>query len=401
MADLMIGAYYLDPHAVSDEQIRDLADCGINLAVNVRNDRALLDRLAQHGVQAIVTGVVPAWFGGDGSNAGTMHTTNPLERYAQAAAHFRDHSAILGIDAGDEPSALDFPHYGQIIRRMRGAFPGKLPYLNLYPSYGLKGSNLQHEARRQLGADSYREYIAQYVQQVDTPYFCFDYYLYSADIAGLYESLTTVSQACRQASRDMWVVLQVNSHQPEVHISEGQLRFQAYCALAFGARAVIWACYCGGWWYNKALDPQGRRTQQYDKLRRVNRELHHIARTYMHYRHVDTHFVGAFPAEELAGTGKAALTSLDTACVRNLRAAGGKLLVGQMQPEAPRKGEALFILTADDPTGQTSTTHELRFDCSRPIRIVGAADNAPYIERQDGTYVLRLQTGQGVLMVVE
>lgn len=401
MANLMIGAYYLDPRAVSEEHIRDLADCGVDLAVNVRNDRALLDRLAQYGLQAIVTGVVPGWFGGDGSNAGTMHTANPLERYAQAAAQFCDHPAILGIDAGDEPSAIDFAHYGQVIRVMRGAFPGKLPYLNLYPSYGLKGGNPTHEALRQLGAGNYREYIARYVQQVDTPYVCFDYYLYSADVARLYESLTAVSQACRRSARDMWMVLQVNSHQPEVYLNEGQLRFQAYCALAFGARAVIWACYCGGWWHNKVLDPQGRRTQQYDKLRRVNRELHRLGEVYMRYRHVDSHFVGAFPAEELAGTGKTALATLDTAHVRDLRTADGKLLVGQMQPEAPCQGEALFILAADDPTGQSDAPREIRFACSQPVRVVSVAEDAACLEQHDGAYVLRMRTGQGVLLVVE
>jgi len=109
---LTIGAYHLAPYASKLKHVRDLAQCGIDVVVNMCNDRAALDLLAQNGVGAIVSGIVPGWFGGDGSNAGTMAQKNPLEAYELAAQRFEDHPAIIGIDAGDEPSSLDFEHYG-------------------------------------------------------------------------------------------------------------------------------------------------------------------------------------------------------------------------------------------------------------------------------------------------
>ena len=122
---LTIGAYYLAPYASTPEHVRDLAQCGIDVVMNMRNDRAALDLLAQNGVGAIVSGIVPGWFGGDGSNAGTMREKNPLEKYVLAAEKFEDHPAIIGIDAGDEPSSLDFPHYGKAIDVIHRRFPGK------------------------------------------------------------------------------------------------------------------------------------------------------------------------------------------------------------------------------------------------------------------------------------
>lgn len=399
---LNIGAYYLSPQASTPAHVRDLAQCGIDVIVNMRNDCAALDLLAQNGVHAIVSGIVPGWFGGDGSNAGTMSEKNPLEKYALAAERFEDHPAIIGIDAGDEPSSLDFPHYGKAIDMIHRRFPGKFAYLNIYPSYAVKGSNTPEEIAAQLGTDSYEQYIDRYVRCVNTPYICFDYYLYSADLAGLYESLSTVSEACRKHGRDMWMVLQVNSNQPDVWISEKQLQFQANCALAFGARTIIWACYCAGWWHNHVLDKQGNKTQQYDKLRRVNAQLHEIGRTYMQYRHVGTDFVGGFTPEELSKTRKNGMDSLSTACFSDLHAAhGGKLIVGLMKP-CEGEGEALFVVSADDSLDSHSKSHRVTFS-SRvgEIRMISAQGDAALIASEDGVYSFEIDSCQSVMLIAE
>lgn len=400
-SELTIGAYYLAPYASTKEHVRDLAACGIDIVVNMRNDRAALDLLAQQGIGAIVSGIVPGWFGGDGSNAGTMCEKNPLEKYELAAQKFEDHPAIVGIDAGDEPSSLDFEHYGKAIERIRERFPGKFPYLNIYPSYALKGSNAPAEIAAQLGTDCYEEYIERYVRAVNTPYICFDYYLYSANLPGLYESLLTVSGACRKTGREMWTVLQVNSHQPDVFISEKQLQFQANCALAFGARTVIWACYCAGWWYNHVIDKQGGKTQQYDKLKKVNAGLHRIGERYMQYRHVQTHFAGSFTAEELSRTDRKAVQAVNTACFRNLHAHGAKVLVGQMILAAGGEGEALFITAADDPRGENIKMHRVCFESGCHVRAFGAEGELPVEKREDGRLCVELETCQGILLTAE
>ena len=398
---LMIGAYYLAPYASTPEHVRDLAQCGIDVVMNMRNDRAALDLLAEHGVGAVVSGIVPGWFGGDGSNAGTMSEKNPLEKYVLAAEQFVDHPAIVGIDAGDEPSSLDFEHYGKAIELIEKRFPGKFPYLNIYPSYAVKGSNTLEEITCQLGADSYAAYIDRFVSHVRTPYICFDYYLYSANLPGLYESLMTVSRACRKHGRDMWMVLQVNSHQPEVFVSEKQLRFQANCALAFGARTVIWACYCAGWWHNHVLDRQGNKTEQYDKLRRVNAGLHAIGETYMDYQNVATHFIGGFTQEELQGTGAEAVDILTTDCFTGLHARGAKLLAGQMVRCDEGEGEALFLAAVDDPQGEDIRVHEICFESACRVRAIGPDGEYPLTRHENGTYTVQLETCDGILLIAE
>lgn len=398
---LMIGAYYLAPCASTRAHVRDLAQCGVDIVMNMRNDRAALDLLAEQGVGAVVSGIVPGWFGGDGSNAGTMEEKNPLARYEEAAQRFEDHPAIWGIDAGDEPSSLDFVHYGRVMDEIHRLFPGKFAYLNIYPSYAVRGGNTPQEIARQLGTESYAAYIERYVRTVHTPYICFDYYLYSADLPGLYESMATVSRACRAHGRRMWTVLQVNSHRPDVWISEEQLRFQANCALAFGAQAVIWACYCAGWWHNHVLDRQGHKTQQYEKLKRVNEGLHRLGETYMQYRHADTCFIGDFAPEVWNRAGIRPVKALDTACFTGLHAGGARLIAGKMTPRDGAKGEALFLAAADDPDGRTIRTHRICFESACRIRAVSAQGSVPVAAHGNGMYSLELNTCGGMLLIAE
>ena len=402
-----IGTYYLAPYASTEEHVKDLAECGIDMIVNMRNDKAALDLFSKYGVGAMVTGILPGWFGGNGSNAGTMSVANPMEKYEQASIGFTDHPAIWGIDTGDEPSALDFPYYGQIFDRVREGFPGKIPYLNIYPSYGVKGSNTPLEIDEQLGVEDYPAYIRSFCENVVSDYICFDYYLYSADLSGLYESLCVVSKACQKYERQMWIVLQVNSHQEDTWISTDQLRFQAYSAMAFGAEVIIWACYCAGWWYNHVLDKQGNKTPQYEKLKTVNAEVHALSDEYMKYTHAETYFVGDFSEEEVRKTDKSVMCELNTDRFKELKVTPGhKLIVGLRRydhsvGEKKEVKEALMICSADDPYDKQSTVGRISFCAKGKVRALGRSDMQPLIQNEDGSYSLEIRPNEGILIVEE
>lgn len=401
-----IGTYYLAPYASSEAHVKELAECGIDFVVNMRYDLSVLDRFEKYGVGAVVTGILPGWFGGNGSNAGTMSSSNPMEKYLLAAESFTDHPAIWGIDTGDEPSSLDFPYYGEIFKQVKNGFEKKIPYLNIYPSYGVKGSNTPEEVLAQLGTKNYQEYIDAFCNNVDSNYICFDYYLYSADIKGLYETLKIVSDTCVRKRLQMWMVLQVNSHQEDVWISEEQLRFQANCALAFGAEVITWACYTAGWWYNHVLDKQGNKTKQYERLKKVNSEIHALSEEYMKYRHVETHFVGQFEEDELSGTGCLAESVLNTFCYHDFKVSdGGKLLIGLRC--VGTKGcadykEALMICPASDPYGENKGVCQISFKAgNKKIRALGSRDWTTLTLCEDETYLLDIRSNEGILLVEE
>lgn len=384
---LNIGAYCLAPYAHSEQHIRDIARCGIDVLLCVPNDKALLDRLEACGLGAVVSGVVPGWFGGTGENAGKMAEKNLLDAYS--AEGFADHPAVWGIDIGDEPSALDFPHYGKVFERVCAQFPNQFPYLNLYPGYAMVPWNTPQQVTEQLGVESYREYIDRYCENVQSDYICFDFYPYAADVEQFWNNLRIVADACQSTNRSLWTVLQVNSHDADVWTSANRLRFQAYSALAFGAECIFWACYTAGWWHNQVLDERGEKTQQYEKLQRVNAELKSLGQTYMRYRRVNTYVVDEVP--------------LSVPGFRGVCAAGGeRLLVGEMVSRSGDGSRALMICAANDPLDEHPGSVTLRFstdfDWAHAVRGGGMAMLS---QDEDGVYSLELPSCGGVMLIAE
>ena len=214
-----LGTYILQPYARTEAHIKDLADAGIDVVMCMQSDYKALDLFAKYGVGAIVNDVLPGWWGGDGDRAGTMHKINTWDKYEAGAAKFVDHPAIVGIDTGDEPSALDFPYYGRVMDFTEKHFPGQFAYLNLYPNYASVSQNNATETVNQLGTPTYAEHIAEYCKHVGTDYICYDFYMYSASVAGAYENLRIVADAARDTGRSMWIVLQVNSNKPDIWIT--------------------------------------------------------------------------------------------------------------------------------------------------------------------------------------
>lgn len=353
---LTVGAYILQPNAQTERHIKELAECGVDMVVCLRpNDRSVLDLLQKYGVGAIVSGVLPSWWGGDGSNTGKMRELYPISQYMEAAKSFEDHPAVWGIDIADEPSALDFPYLNEIAQLVKTQFACGLPYLNLYPSYAAVSQNNATQTVNQLGTATYAEHIERYLEEVDLPYISYDFYLYpqtkNHNVAKMLENFRLVADACRSSGKAFWFIPQVNDRREESECapSLNKLRYQAYHALCYGATVLTWGCYCAGWWNHNVLDQNGEKTEQYEKLKEMNRELHAIGDAYMQYQTVFTHLVG-FDAEMLRDFPK--LVNKDTLSVgfaRDLRSDGAELVVGEMVHRTDADRHALLICNASDP----------------------------------------------------
>ena len=407
---LLVGAYCLQANARTDAHVKAIRDCGVDFIIGIpATDRATLDLFAKHGVGAIVNNVVPGWWGGGGERAGKMRETNPPEKYAAGAAAFKDHPAIWAVDIGDEPSALDFPYYGDVVRQLGKALPGMPLYLNLYPNYASVSQNTGAQTVNQLGTPTYAEHVEAYCRNVPLDYISYDFYPYMADARGtdvflskMYDNFIVVSEACRRTKRSFWYIPQVNSRNGVAPTSENRLRFQANAALSFGAEAVTWACWCAGWWVNNVLDAQGRQTVQYEKLKRVNAELKRIGPQYMRFRNISTRFVG-FPANSPQNPrGKFdRVEKLDFGPFKGLRASNGaQLVVGEMVSRDSASAErALFVTAADDPADGRPQSFEILFDVDGGgAKAFGGGGAIPVARRADGSCAVRIASCQGVLL---
>lgn len=402
---LIIGTYYLKPYATTEQHIKDLAECGIDLVVCMHDDRKALDLLHKYGVKVILRGVYPLWVN---MQRGKLEQDFAFEQYQTGAETFVDHPAICGIDLGDEPSALDFPYCGKLVDFSKKKFPHLFPYLNLLPNYATVAENTAEEAISQLGTATYEEHIKRYCETVSLDYICYDYYMYVPSItsaAGAYENLRVVADACRDTGRSPWIVLQVNSINPDLWISENQLRFQAYTAMAFGVELITWACYTAGWWENQVLDLNGEKTQQYDKLKTVNAELKALGETYMKYRRTSTHFVG-FGADhpDMAMLSCKPVDSLSTGIFFDVKA-DAPVIIGQMVGRDPAEGNALMIATADDPQDIDHKDVEITFRAHKEngytFTAYHGAESVVLTPDENGIYHVPTTSCSGVLITAK
>ena len=149
------------------------------------------------------------------------------------------------------------------------------------------------------------------------------------------------------------------------------------------------------------LDEEGNKTEQYDKLKVVNAELHALGSEYMRFRNASTHFVG-FKADspwlaKLQDTRP--LEALNTGVFRNFKAPNGEeLIVGQMVSRKADGSYALMICAADDPMDTANKTFDVTFRCDGfKVKSVGA----PLTQLPDGSYSLSMKSCGGALVVAE
>lgn len=396
---LNIGAYYLKPYAQTEQHVKEVKECGIDFIVSLDYNLQTLDWFEKYNLGAIVQGIFPCWVGGNGTNAGTMREKYPLSQYEEGAKNYQNHPAVWALDICDEPSAVEFPYLSEVLEKTEKLFPKQLRYINLYPNYAQVAVNTAEQTVSQLGTPTYEEHIEKYCQQIPLDYICYDFYMYAINVSYAYENLRIVSKACLETGRDMWIVLQVNSLDPTKWISENQLRFQAYSAMAFGVKNIIWGCYTKGWWNNQVLDEQGNKTEQYAKLQKVNFELKRIGGEYSKYRRTATHFLGFDEKDEdIADLKQTPISILNTGVFTEVRT-DGKFVVGQMVNA--ENEYALMVCAADDWSGENPKTNKLYFKANgRKVTVFGGRGEIP-LEKEKGYYVLSLSSCEGALITAK
>ena len=305
---ILIGTYCF--YNTSEERFQWLKDAGIDFVVAAPYNMEVLDLFSKYDIGAFIS-YLPGWYGGDGSNGGTLVEQRPSGVYDSYAENFVDHPAIWAVDVGDEPSSLDFPHFGVLIDEAKELFPNQLVYLNLYPIYADVD---------QQGVETYEEYIQIYADNVDTDYISFDFYdIWDRDriktgsnqfMLRHVENLRIVSKACKEKDIDMWTVIQANalSDKPLDYLTTEQLNSQLYSCLAFGSQVINWACWENGWYDTDTnmITYSGERTPVYYRVKEVNANIKALSPVYMRYENTDTAFVGntdhIFSGDMMLGT---------------------------------------------------------------------------------------------------
>ena len=221
------------------------------------------------------------------------------------------HDAIWGVDLYDEPSATAFPALQERVQELYAQDPNRFPLVNLLPMYASPEQLGEEVALPDFIGDSpldpfsdrsayYRMHVSDYVGTIDSDIISVDIYplvVSETGELGTYmhwmRNLDILAEACRKTGRDLWVITQAAGM---ADVDEGKSayrfcntvedqRWQDYTALAFGAKAIIYGCYYGGWWRHDShmLNKDGERTETYYAVKQVNEELSVFAKEYGKY----------------------------------------------------------------------------------------------------------------------
>ena len=274
-----VGLFSLAEKLWTDEGVKYAAETGADFLVSVQSVEPLLSLCDKYSLGIISTSnLLPFWWGGDGANAGEYAQQFPVNAMDKVKENYPQSPRVWGDYQVDEPNVDDFEHIGNIIRKYSQLFPEKLFFMNLYPCYGSIPKNTADEIVTQLGCSDFSGYIDRYVQQIDLPYICFDYYPYTgANVFATYlENLDTVAKACIKSNREMWVIMQTGAWKAEEILEEHQIAWQVYLSLAYGAKAIIHACYSHVWWdpSTSFVNAEGEKNPTYDYVKSINSVLH-------------------------------------------------------------------------------------------------------------------------------
>ena len=304
------------PWATAPQWYQEMADAGFTFVIGGNGvvdkffSQRLLEVAGQVGIDVIVTDqrVTGRTFSSSHPDEERAYLQKVVEDYIQ-------YPAFAGLNFFDEPGTDRYESLSAATRFLESVAPGKLAYVNLFPSYASTGA---------LKASNYEEYVRRFVSEVRPPVLSFDHYPLllpdgrSSDPAPITEDYfynwAVIRQVALEAGIPTWVFIQSVDYQNHRLPTEAEILWQVNVSLAYGAKGIMYFTY----WtpqshenFNMALiSPQGRRTPLYDYARNTNRYLSVIGKvllplTSVSVGHVETPLprgTAAFQPDEWIGS---------------------------------------------------------------------------------------------------
>lgn len=196
---------------------------------------------------------------------------------------FMAHPALAGYYLADEPSAIQFPIYANLTRRITLIDPVHPCYVNLLPSF----AELQ-----QLGTANYGQYVDDFINQVPVGMLSFDNYpiIGNTNLSirpDWYNNLEMFSTKAKAANKPFWAFALTVAHSPYPVPTLAALRLQVYSNLAYGAQGIQYFTYWtlsdpGGYdFHNAPISLEGNKTDVYEVLKSMNKEINALSGVFL------------------------------------------------------------------------------------------------------------------------
>jgi hypothetical protein len=252
--------------------------------------RAVLEAAGKHGLKYFITDHTRL----TGVGSPTRAAIESLVR------DYKQFPALGGYYLWDEPHVSNFPAVKTAQEILLELDPDRLPLTAMLPSYGPYRYPYL-----------YPGFVRQWNHQVDPPVLSFDFYGVLQDpereegrvvvVDQLYRDLALWSEVAQQSGKPLWFYAAVSQRAPLARPTRATVGFQAYAAIAHGAKGIQWFSvrgFEGGSvdFVNAPLSADGTPGASYELLKSVNAELRALAPDFERMTAPRVRFTGPIPA---------------------------------------------------------------------------------------------------------
>ena len=188
-------------------------------------------------------------------------------------ADYAGHPAFAGYFIGDEPGAGAFAALAETFAYLAEKDPAHPAYVNLYPNYCPPHG---------LGTATYDEYIQKWLTQVKPAILSYDHYHFhnKYDRPGFFSNLEVVRREALKANVPFWQIALLVNHFDYRMPTEAEKRWEAMQTLVYGGKGFMYFTYWqpGKDWGTAIMTLDGKRTKQYDEVKRINRDIQAIGK---------------------------------------------------------------------------------------------------------------------------
>lgn len=210
-------------------------------------------------------------------------------------ASVKPHPALYAYYLIDEPAASRFPEFGKLVAYLREKDPGRMCYINLFPTYA---------TNEQLGnkgdvVTAYREHLQQFVDIVKPDLISYDHYHFTTngDRDQYFLNLALVREAALKAGVPFLNIVQACTWTPGMRIpSTAEVRWLVNTSIAYGAEGISYYVY----FYPKnhlgmIANADGTPTPLYHGLKTINRDFESIVTELQPLQSLGAYHQGTLP----------------------------------------------------------------------------------------------------------
>lgn len=289
--DIPILAWVGVPEAETTvERFRELKEAGININFSSYSDIGAVEKALEIAQQTGVK-LLP-------------YCPELKSDPEKTVTRLMKHPALAGYHLRDEPNATDFPELAAWVKRIQSVDKAHYCYINLFPNYASAEQLFAKGTEIPLGKDVYAEHLDVFLKAVPVPFISFDHYPVIDGNSGRslrpgwYKNLEIVASASQKSGLPFWAFALAVAHAPYPVPTVGEIKVQLYSNLAYGAQTLQYFTYWtpgvnSSWDFHQGpIGLDGKRTEVYDRIKSVNRELQNVSAVFIGSRLISVHHTG-------------------------------------------------------------------------------------------------------------